>query len=244
MKTVKEIAELTGISVRTLHYYDSIGLLKPAKVTEAGYRFYNNASLQRLQAILLFRQLRFPLKEIREILDSPGFDPHQALEHQIHMLELQREHLDKLIDHARQIQKTGVMIMNFAAFDNSKLEQYAAEAKDRWGSTEAYQEYEGKTKKSNRESMNAAGAEMMTIFARMGEIRSDDPASPAAQALVAELQQFITDHYYTCTREILRGLGEMYTADERFAKNIDNAGGEGTATFAAEAIRIFCGDHN
>ena len=128
--------------------------------------------------------------------------------------------------------------MSFDAFDNSKLEQYAAEAKERWGNTDAYREYE---KKSGKGGMDAAGAEMMEIFARMGKIREKDPAAPEAQALVAELQKFITDHYYTCTREILQGLGEMYSADERFAQNIDNAGGTGTADFATRAIRIFCG---
>lgn len=237
MKTVKETAALTGVSVRTLHHYDSIGLLKPARVTEAGYRLYDDTCLQRLQAILLFRQLQFPLGEIRKILDAPGFDPREALEQQIHMLELQREHLDRLIDHARKIQKTGVMTMSFEAFDNSKLEQYAAEAKERWGNTDAYREYE---KKAEKGGMDAIGAEMMKIFARMGEIRTGDPASPEAQSLVVELQQFISDHYYTCTREILRDLGEMYSTDERFARNIDNAGGEGTAAFATNAIRIFC----
>lgn len=127
--------------------------------------------------------------------------------------------------------------MSFEAFDNSKLEQYAAEAKERWGNTDAYREYE---KKSEKGSMDAAAAEMMQIFAQLGKIRTGDPASTEAQTLVAELQQFITDHYYTCTREILRGLGEMYSVDERFAQNIDNAGGEGTAAFATSAIRIFC----
>ena len=238
MKTVKETAALTGVSVRTLHHYDEIGLLKPAKVTESGYRLYDETCLQRLQAILLFRELQFPLKEIRKILDASDFDPREALEQQIRMLELQREHLDRLIAHARTIQQTGGMTMSFDAFDNSKLEQYAAEAKERWGNTDAYREYE---KKSGKGGMDAAGAEMMEIFARMGKIREKDPAAPEAQALVAELQKFITDHYYTCTREILQGLGEMYSADERFAQNIDNAGGTGTADFATRAIRIFCG---
>ena len=240
MKTVKETAELTGVSVRTLHHYDAIGLLKPAEVTEAGYRLYDDASLQRLQAILLFRELRFPLGEIRSILDSPGFDPREVMAQQIRMLELQRDHLDKLIDYARQIQQTGVMTMNFEAFDNHELNKYAAEAKERWGRTDAYREYEKKEQQTGKERMNAAGEEMMKIFARFGALRGTDPAAPAAQALAAELQQFITENYYTCTREILAGLGAMYTGDERFAKNIDAAGGEGTAVFASEAIRVFC----
>ena len=144
MKTVKEVSLLTGVSVRTLHHYDAIGLLKPTRVTEAGYRLYDDTALRRLQTILLFRQLQFPLKEIREILDSPGFDPMEALTQQIHLLELQRKHLDNLISHARKIQTTGVFSMDFSNFDTTELEQYTAEAKARWGKTRAWQEYEEK----------------------------------------------------------------------------------------------------
>ncbi len=240
MKTAKEVAALTGVSVRTLHHYDAIGLLHPAEVTDAGYRLYDDAALRRLHAILLFRELQFPLKEIRTILDSPGFDPHDALEQQIRMLKLQRDRLDELILHARKIQKTGVIPMNFSAFDTSKLDEYAAEAKERWGGTAAYKEFEQKAKGQDKTQLADTGSDMMDIFAQMGNIRSSAPSSPEAQALVARLQQFITDHYYTCTNEILRGLGQMYTADERFAKNIDTAGGEGTAQFAQEAIAIYC----
>ena len=137
MKTVKEVSLLTGVSVRTLHHYDAIGLLKPTRVTEAGYRLYDDTALRRLQTILLFRQLQFPLKEIRDILDSPGFDPMEALTQQIHLLELQRKHLDNLISHARKIQTTGVFPMDFSTFDTTELDQYTAEAKARWGKTKA-----------------------------------------------------------------------------------------------------------
>ena len=112
MKTVKEVSRISGVSVRTLHHYDAIGLLKPARVTEAGYRLYDEKALERLQTILLFREFEFPLKEIRDILDSPDFDPLQALDAQIHLLELKRKHLDAVIAYARQIQKTGVIHMD------------------------------------------------------------------------------------------------------------------------------------
>ena len=239
MKTVKEVSDLTGVSVRTLHHYDAIDLLKPTRVTDAGYRLYDDAALRRLHAILLFRELQFSLKEIRAILDAPAFDPQAALEQQIRMLQLQRDRLDALIAHARTIQKTGVIPMSFSAFDKTKLDEYAAEAKERWGGTAAYKEFEQKAQSS--EQLTDAGSDMMAIFAEMGGIRGADPASREAQKLVGRLQRFITDHYYTCTREILRGLGEMYTADERFMKNIDAAGGEGTAAFARDAIAIYCG---
>lgn len=240
MKTVKEVSTLTGVSVRTLHHYDAIGLLKPTRVTEAGYRLYDDTALRRLQTILLFRELQFPLKEIREILDSPEFDPKEALEQQIHLLELQRQHLDRLISHARQIQTTGVTLMDFSSFDHSELDEYAAQAKAKWGKTNAYKEFEQKTAGQTTAQMQNAGEGLMAIFAQLGAIRHTSPASGEAQALVAKLQGFITEHYYTCTREILRSLGQMYIAGDSMTENIDNAGGEGTAEFAHQAIEIFC----
>ena len=240
MKTVKEVSLLTGVSVRTLHHYDAIGLLKPTRVTEAGYRLYDDTALRRLQTILLFRQLQFPLKEIRDILDSPGFDPMEALTQQIHLLELQRKHLDNLISHARKIQTTGVFSMDFSTFDTTELDQYTAEAKARWGKTKAWQEYEQKAAGQTVEQKQSTGDALMDIFARVGKIRHLSPESQEAQELVASLQDFITRHYYTCTKPILQGLGQLYIAGDSMTENIDKAGGEGTARFAHDAIEIFC----
>jgi len=240
MKTVKEVSKLTGVSVRTLHHYDAIGLLKPTHVTDAGYRLYGDEPLTRLQMILLFRQLQFPLKEIRQILDSPTFDPVLALQQQIKMLELQRDHLNTLISHARRIQKTGVMDMNFEPFDTSEMEAYAAEAKLKWGKTEAYQEFAQKTKDRTHEQMQSTGDALMDIFVEIGAIRHLSPDSAQAQALIEKLQNYITAHYYTCTKQILRGLGQMYIAGDSMTENIEKTGGEGTAMFAHEAIEIYC----
>ena len=236
MKTVHEVSQISGVSVRTLHHYDAIGLLRPTAVTEAGYRLYDDTALARLQSILLFRELAFPLKEIKRIMDDPQFDQATALEQQIRLLELQQERLSRLIDLARETMKTGVTHMDFTAFDNSKLEQYAAEVKERWGNTAAYQE---SAQRPAAEQKDAA-AGLMAQFARMGRLRTGDPAGQEAQAAVRELQQFITKHFYTCTPEILAGLGQMYTADDRFHTSIDAAGGEGTADFAGKAIAVYC----
>ncbi len=240
MKTVKDVSRLTGVSVRTLHHYDSIGLLKPTRVTEAGYRLYDDAALGRLHTILLFRELKFPLNEIKVILDSPGFDPAAALEQQIHMLELQRQHLENLISHARQIQKKGLQDMSFKPFDKRQMDEYTAQAKAKWGKTDAYREFEQKTAGQTQEQMKSTGDALMDIFAEFGGIRDLAPASPEAQALVAKLQNFISDHYYSCTSQILRGLGQMYIAGDSMTENIDHAGGEGTAEFVHHAIEIFC----
>ena len=180
MKTVHEVSQISGVSVRTLHHYDAIGLLRPTAVTEAGYRLYDDTALARLQSILLFRELAFPLKEIKRIMDDPQFDQATALEQQIRLLELQQERLSRLIGLARETMKTGVTHMDFTAFDNSKLEQYAAEVKERWGNTAAYQE---SAQRPAAEQKDAA-AGLMAQFARMGRLRTGDPAGQEAQAAV------------------------------------------------------------
>lgn len=234
MKTVNQVSRLTGVSVRTLHHYDAIGLLKPTNVTEAGYRLYDDTALARLQTILLFRELEFSLQEIRKILDSPNFDAAAAIEDQIKLLELRRQHLDELLNHARQIQKTGVIPMNFKPFDVTKMDAYAAEVKAKWGKTEAYKEYEKRGKGADTSDA------LMSLFAEAGKLRHLSPDSPEVQTMVASIQSYITDHYYSCTKQILAGLGQMYVADERFKANIDAAGGEGCAEFVSKAIEIYC----
>lgn len=239
MKTVTQVSRLTGVSVRTLHHYDAIGLLKPTRVTDAGYRLYDGTALERLQMILLFRQLQFPLKEIKQILDTPGFDPADALEQQIRLLQLQRDHLEKLISHARRIQKEGVTALDFSAFDTTQIDEYAAEARAKWGSTDAYREFEQKTAGASREQLRASGDGLMDIFREFGAVRHLSPASQEAQALVKKLQSYITGNYYTCTNQILKGLGQMYIAGDSMTENIDTAGGPGTAQFVHRAIQVY-----
>ena len=149
--TVNEVSKLTGVSIRTLHYYDQIGLLQPTGITESGYRQYDDTALERLQQILLFRELEFPLKEIKKILDSDGFDRKKAMEQQIHLLELRKEHLQNLIDLAWGIKTIGVKYMSFEAFDTKKIDEYAKQAKEYWGKTNAYREYEQKSAGRSKE---------------------------------------------------------------------------------------------
>ncbi len=151
MRTVNEVSKLTGVSIRTLQYYDKIGLLQPTKYTESGYRLYDDTALERLQQILLFRELEFPLKEIKEILNSPDFDRNRALEQQVTMLEMKKEHLENLILFARGIQMVGVRTMDFTAFDTKKLDEYAKQAKATWGTTRQFQEYEDKRRTGSEE---------------------------------------------------------------------------------------------
>ena len=240
MMTVQKVSRLTGVSIRTLQYYDRIGLLHPTEYSDAGYRLYDDAALETLQQILLFRELEFPLKDIRKIIESPDFDRGKALEQQIELLTLKKEHIENLIDLARGIQLLGVRHLKFDAFDTKKIDEYAARAKASWGNTPAYKEFEEKSKGRTKEQDREISLGMMDIFTEFGAIRTSEPGSEEAQALVKKLQDYITAHFYTCTDEILKGLGKMYSGGGDFTKNIDSYGGEGTAEFTHRAIEIYC----
>lgn len=233
---IKEFAALTGVSVRTLHYYDEIGLLQPAYVDRStGYRFYDETSLLRMQQILFYRELDFSLSSIAQILSSPDFDREKALYQQKQLLILKKERLERLIAAIDSAAK-GENVMG--AFDNKEFEQYKAEAKQRWGSTEAYREYESREQSPAEQQTAADGLD--AIFGEFGRCMKagEAPQSAAAQALVQKLRQHITDNFYTCTPQILVGLGQMYVADERFRANIDRHG-VGTAEFVSTAIGHF-----
>lgn len=240
---IRDFAKLTGVSVRTLHYYDEIGLLKPSFVDEQnGYRFYDENALQRMQEILFYRELDFPLKSISKILFSPNYDKQSALEKQKRLLTIKKERLERLINAIDNAEK-GEKAMNFDAFDNSEYEnernKYIDEAKEKWGDTAAFKEFESK-KLSENEQKNAENGleELIEDFAKC---KNDgvNPDDSMAQELVKRWQVFITKNYYTCTKEILFSLGQMYVGDERFKKNIDKHG-ENTAEFITNAITKYC----
>lgn len=228
--------------IRTLHYYDRIGLLHPTKVTEAGYRLYDDTALERLQCIMLLKEMEFPLKEIKCILESPDSVRNMALEQQIRLLEMKKEHLENLIDLARGITAIGVRKLDFSVFDTRKMDAYAKEAKKLWGETAQYQEYEEKSAERSREEEKRLGVELMGILAKFGQMKELAPEDEAVQSQVRKLQEFISEHYYTCSKEILSSLGRMYAGGGSFTENIDQAGGEGTAEFAHRAIEAYCGE--
>lgn len=240
MMTVHEVSKLTGVSIRALQYYDKIGLLKPTGYTQSGYRLYDDTALETLQQILLFRELEFPLKEIKEIISSADFDREKALEQQITLLTMKKEHLENLISLAREIRYKGEQTMDFSAFDTSKIDEYARRAKEQWGNTAEYKESEEKAKGRTKEEEKDMMVQFMQIFMEFDAIKDQAPDGTEAQSQVKKLQDYITEHFYHCSDEILSGLGQMYAADGEFKENIDRAGGEGTAVFVSDAIRCFC----
>ena len=240
MMTVNEVSKLTGVSKRTLQYYDTIGLLPPTEYTEAGYRLYDDTAMERLQQILLFRELEFPLKEIRRIIDSPDFNRNKALEQQMKLLTMKKEHLEGLISFARKIKETGVNKMDFQVFNTTKMDEYTKKAKEQWGQTAEYKEYEEKTSKQSLEAQKQALQNFMLIFVEFGKMMDKKPEDSDVQLKVKEFQDYITDHFYKCSNEILKGLGEMYVSGGEFTENIDKAAGDGTAVFVAKAIDIYC----
>ena len=236
---IKEFAKLTGVSVRTLHYYDEIELLTPAFVDKStGYRYYDEQSILRMQEILFYRELDFSLKSIGEILSSPNYDARKSLEEQKILLTLKKERLERLIASIDQAMK-GANVMG--VFDNREFEKHKAEAQERWGQTSAYQEHAERTKNYSKQKWNNLAEGMDHIMAQFAAAmtQGDAPDSTQVQDLVKSLQAHITENYYHCTKEILAGLGQMYVADERFKNNIDKHA-DGTAAFICEAIGTYC----
>ncbi len=240
MMTVNEVSKLSGVSIRTLQYYDKIGLLVPEKHSDAGYRLYGEASLERLQQILLFRELEFSLNDIKRIIESPNFDRVEAIRQQIELLNLKKQHIESLIEYADNIRKKEGFIMDFNVFDKKKIEEYSSVAKEKWENTVSYREYEKKDAAKSDDVRQKESNDFMCIFARIGEIKNCDVSDNKVQTLIKEIQNFISSHYYNCTNEILMSLGEMYVADLEFRTNIDKAGGVGTAEFTEKAIKYYC----
>ena len=249
---VKEVSNLVGVSVRTLHHYDDIGLLKPEFVTEAGYRFYSDKDLERLQQILFFKELDFTLQEIKDIIESPDFDRKQALNAHKRLLIEKKNRLEKLIESVERTMESieGGMEMSkkemFDGFDMTEIEKhkekYAEETKAKYGDSNAYKESVRRTAKYGKEDWARIMARGDEIHNKIAANMDKGPNNPAVQEGVAEFRQYITDSYYDCTVEIFSGLGYLYVQDERFTENLDKYK-EGYAKFLSEAIHYYC-DNN
>lgn len=241
--TVGKVARLTGVTVRTLHHYHTIGLLEPGERSAAGYRLYATEDLTRLQQILLYRELGVPLHEIAQLLDDPGFDREDALRRQRASLGARVERLQRMIAAVDRtlvtLEKGEQMTADDipAAFDGFDPNEDREEAERRWGHSAAYQESVRRISRYGREGCEEMQAEAASINSRFFDLMSNgaDAQSAAAMEAAESHRRHITEWFYECTPQTHAGLGEMYLADERFRNKIDESG-DGLAAFMAAAI--------
>ncbi|REJ23293.1 MAG: MerR family transcriptional regulator [Caldibacillus debilis] len=244
---IKEVADLAGISVRTLRYYDQIGLLKPDRVAESGYRIYSEENLETLQQILFFRELGFPLKKIKEIMQNPSFDRLEALElHRKYLLEKKRR-IDQML---RTVDKTikymkGETTMTreekFSGFDFSE-NPYEKEARERWGDA-AVDEANRRIGELNEEQKQVLQEEMGEIYRNLAACRHLPPDSEEAQEAIGKWYELLNRHFGNYSPEMFKNLGQMYVEDSRFKKNIDRFG-DGLAAFMRDAMAVFADRQN
>lgn len=240
MKTVKEVSRDTGVSVRTLHHYHAIGLLKPTQVTDAGYRLYDEAAEDRLRLIVLYRELGFSLRDIAALLDATDTERNAALAEQIDRMEKRKRQLQLRIDMAQGVRMRGIRGLDMKGFEAGQIDQCGEQARVLYQNTDAWKEWEQKSRHYTEEDEQAMGEGLEAMFVKLGGMRHLAPDSPEAQAWAAELRQFITDHCYTCTLPILRYLGSSYAGGGSFTESIDQAGGPGTGKLAGEIMKVYC----
>ena len=245
---VKEVSELAGVSIRTLHHYDRIGLLKPDSVSSAGYRLYSSENLEELQQILFFKEIGFSLRDIQDVLKRPDFDRMHALKHHKKFLEEKKKRLEDII---ATVEKTMIALEGgkkmsenemFEGLDMNEIkkyqEDYAEEAREKYGK-EIVDQTLVKTAKYTEEDWAAILAKQQALWQQIADGMERGAGHPKVQEAVGKWRQLITDHYYECTLEIFRGLGDLYVNDERFKANYEKIR-PGMAQFMQAAMHHYC----
>lgn len=246
--TIREIAKLAGVSLRTLRFYDNAGLLHPAKRSDAGYRLYTDDELLRLQQILFFRELDFSVKKIKEILNNPDFDKTKALRLQISFLNEKAgryDTLSKLAQKTLDNMEEGMIMNNKELFEGfaqmtAYQKQYEDEVKQRWGNTDAYKTSKQRAAKYSKEDWEKISNEQMNSLNELLALfqSGDAPEDAKTQAVVKKMHRFINDTFYPCSLEFFANLGEMYITDGRFTAYYDNYA-KGLAAYYNKAIRYY-----
>ncbi|MCI4138781.1 MerR family transcriptional regulator [Bacillus vallismortis] len=247
---VKQVADIAGVSIRTLHHYDDIQLLNPSAITDAGYRLYSDADLERLQQILFFKEIGFRLDDIKELLDHPNFDRKEALQSQKDILIKKKQRMEEMIqtiDRTLQSMKEGKQMSKrdlFAGLSMKDIEEhqqtYAGEVRKLYG-REMAEETEKRTSAYSADDWRMIMAEFDSIYRRIAARMEHGPGDAEVQVAVGAFRDHICHYHYDCTLDIFRGLGDLYITDERFTDSI-NQYGEGLAAFLREAMMIYC-DH-
>ncbi|MGL5755175.1 MAG: MerR family transcriptional regulator [Paraclostridium sp.] len=248
MYKVNEVSKLSGISIRMLHHYDKIGILVPSKKTEKNYRLYSEEDIKRLYQILIFKELEFSLKDIKNILDDEDFDREKALKLQRELIVKKKNRMEKIITSIDEVVDNmggneKMSKENFEGFNYEQIkshkEKYDEETKKRYGDSGAYKECNEKTASYVKSDWENISKEANNIYLQLSKLMDKDPGDKEVQKLVQNWRDHITNNFYDCKIEIFRGLSLMYVADERFAKNIDEYG-EGLAQFLSDAMNIYC----
>lgn len=242
--TVHQLAKLAGVSVRTLHYYDEIGLLTPTRIEKNGYRQYGESELLRLQQILFFRELEFPLEQIARVMSAPNFDIRQALHDQRALIELKKKRLTgllKTIDKTIQKLNDEITMADdelYGSFTKQEMDQYAEEAKQRWGNTEAYKQSQERTKHWTDDDRRRIAKDGIEFMKKVAESMPKGSTSPEAQELIAQHYNSLRT-FYEPNCEMYRGLGSMYVDDARFTKYFEDIA-PGLAVFMRDAMHAYC----
>ncbi|QEU92760.1 MerR family transcriptional regulator [Streptomyces kanamyceticus] len=241
--SVGQVAGFAGVTVRTLHHYDEIGLLAPGERSHAGHRRYSDDDLDRLQQILFYRELGFPLDEVAALLDDPHTDPREHLRRQHELLTARIHKLQEMaaaVETAMEAKKMGTNLTpeeKFEVFGDHDPDQYAEEVERRWGDTDAYKESQRKTASYTKEDWKRINGEMDAVHARIGELLARGVPADSEEAMdAAEAHRaLITSSHYQCSHELHTCLGEMYVADERFTAFYE-AVRPGLAVYLRDAI--------
>jgi DNA-binding transcriptional MerR regulator len=245
--TINQLAKLAGVSVRTLHYYDGVGLLKPARLKKNGYREYGEDELLRLQQIMFFRELDFPIAAIKKVMNAPHFDMQLALTDQRRLLELKKKRLTALI---RTIDQTTARILKqktmndqqlYSNFNQDEMDKYAEEAKQRWGDTEAWRQSQERTKRLGKAGMQRLTKEGEDLYREAAKLIGRPAADPAVQQLIDRHFKYL-HNFFDPSLELYRCIGETYVTDARFTAYLEKFG-PGLAALLRDAIRVYCDTH-
>ncbi|WP_447038209.1 MerR family transcriptional regulator [Streptomyces sp. DSM 118878] len=242
--SVGQVAGFTGVTVRTLHHYDEIGLLVPGGRSHAGHRRYSDGDLDRLQQILFYRELGFPLDQVAALLDDPDADPRAHLRRQHELLTARIARLEEMaaaVERAMEAKKMGINLTpeeRFEVFGDTDPEQYADEVRERWGDTEGYREAQRRSASYTKDDWKRINEEFSALHARVGDLLAQGFAADSREAMdgAEDHRLFICRYHYECSHETHTCLGEMYVADERFTAFYE-AIRPGLAVYMRDAIR-------